>query len=119
MLMRRSINLDDLNTTIPPIDEDQKLALLHAPFMGTTLFGELAKLQEANTKRASALTVSRCWQRPCLLFFTSLYVGRGNNYNSDRKGGLFSEEKWPAKSPGQAQLPQYLSLGRPKMARLV
>ena len=48
MLLRRSIALDCLERTLPPIDEDQKLALLHAPFKGTTLFGgELAKLQEA------------------------------------------------------------------------
>ena len=43
MLLRRSIALDCLERTLPPIDEDQKLALLHAPFKGTTLFGgELA-----------------------------------------------------------------------------
>ena len=48
MLLRCSIALDCLERTLPPIDEDQKLALLHAPFKGTTLFGgELAKLQEA------------------------------------------------------------------------
>ena len=51
MLLRRSIALDCLRRTFPPIDDDQKLALLHAPFKGTTLFGgELAKLQEANTR---------------------------------------------------------------------
>ena len=55
MLMRCLIALDNLKKTQPPIDEDQKLALLHAPFTGTTLFrGELAKLQEANTKRGNA-----------------------------------------------------------------
>ena len=36
MLMRRSIALENLSRTIPPIDEDQKVALLHAPFKGTT-----------------------------------------------------------------------------------
>ena len=62
MLLRRSITLDCLERTLPPIDQDQKLALLHAPFRGTTLFGgELAKLQEANTKR-SACSLSQ--QRP-------------------------------------------------------
>ena len=56
MLLRHSIALDCLERTLPPIDEDQKLALLHAPFRGTTLFGgELAKLQEANTKRAATV----------------------------------------------------------------
>ena len=51
MLLRVFIALENLRKTQPPIDEDQKLALLHAPFTGTTLFGEeLDKLQEANTK---------------------------------------------------------------------
>ena len=58
MLLRRSIALDCLERTLPPIDEDQKLALLHAPFKGTTLFGgELAKLQEANRKHTATFTV--------------------------------------------------------------
>ena len=40
MLLCRSIALDCLERTLPrSIDEDQKLALLHAPFKGTTLFG--------------------------------------------------------------------------------
>ena len=58
MLLRRSIALDCPERTLPPMDQDQKLALLHAPFKGTMLFGgELAKLQEANTKRAATFTV--------------------------------------------------------------
>ena len=58
MLLRCSVALDNLRRTLPPIDEDQRLALLHAPFNGTTLFGaELAKLQEANTKPAATFTV--------------------------------------------------------------
>ena len=61
MLLRHSIALDCLERTLPPIDEDQKLALLHAPFKGTTLFGgELAKLQEANMKRAATFTGYFC-----------------------------------------------------------
>ena len=48
MLIRCSVALDNLSKTIPPIDSDQKVALLHAPFKGTTLFrGELAKLHRA------------------------------------------------------------------------
>ena len=48
MLMRRSVVLDNLSKTIPPIDPDQRVALLHAPFKGTTLFGgELAKVSSA------------------------------------------------------------------------
>ena len=58
MLLRRSIAIDCLRRTLPPIHDNQKLALMHAPFKGTTLFGgELAKLQEANTKRAATVTV--------------------------------------------------------------
>ena len=58
MLLRRSIALDYLRKTLPPIDEDQRLALLHAPFKGTSLFGgEFVKLQEANTKHAATFTV--------------------------------------------------------------
>ena len=65
MLMCSLIALVNLKKTIPPIDEDQKLTLLPAPFMDTTLFGEeLAKLQEANTKRASALTAFPTPNRP-------------------------------------------------------
>ena len=59
MLLRRSIALDNLRKTLLRIDEDQRLALLHASFTGTTLFGgELGKLQEMNTKRAATFTVS-------------------------------------------------------------
>ena len=46
MFLRRSIALDNLRKTLLPIAEDQRLALLHASFKGTTLFGgELAKLK--------------------------------------------------------------------------
>ena len=64
LLLSRSIALDCLRKTSPPIDEDQRLALLHAPFKGTTLFGgELAKLQEVNTKRAATYDVFLRQQR--------------------------------------------------------
>ena len=33
MLMRRSIALKNLTRIVPPIDEDQKMDLLHAPFL--------------------------------------------------------------------------------------
>ena len=86
MLLRRSIALDCLRRTLTPIDEDQKLALLHAPFKGTTLFGgELAKLQEANTKRAATFTVfPQPTARPAS-YSTHPYVGRGRSFN-DKKG---------------------------------
>ena len=83
MLLHCSIALDCLRRTLPPIDEDQKLALLHAPFKGTTLFGgELAKLQEANTKCAATFTVPTA---PPASYSTRPYVGQGKSFN-DRKG---------------------------------
>ena len=86
MLMRRSIALDCLRRTLPPIDEDQKLALLQAPFKGTTLFGgELAKLQEANTKRVATFTMFPHPTEPPASYSTRPYVGRGRSFN-DRKG---------------------------------
>ena len=58
MLMRRSVALDNLSKTIPPIDSDQKVALLHAPFKGTTFFGgKLAKLHRANKEPASSVFI--------------------------------------------------------------
>ena len=48
MLTHRTVALDNLSQTIPPIDEDQKVALLHGPFKGTTLFrGEFGKAAES------------------------------------------------------------------------
>ena len=72
MLLRRSIALDCLRRTLPPIDEDQKLALLHAT---TLLGGELAKLQEANTKRAATFTVFPQPTAPPASYSTRPYVG--------------------------------------------
>ena len=78
MLLRRSIALDCLRRMLPPIDEDQKLSLLHAPFKGTTLFeGEMAKLQEANMKRAATFTVLPQPTAPPASYSTRPYVGRG------------------------------------------
>ena len=86
MLLRRSIALDCLRRTLPHIDEDEKLALLHAPFKGTTLFGgELAKLQEANTKRAATFTVFPQPTAPSTSYSTRPYVGRGRSFN-EKKG---------------------------------
>ena len=84
MLLRRSIALDCLERTLPPIDEDQKLALLHAPFKGTTLFGgELAKLQEANTKSAATFTVFPQPKAPST-YSTRPYVGRGKSFKAKK-----------------------------------
>ena len=86
MLSRRSIALDCLRRTLPPIDDDQNLALLHAPFKGTTLFGgELAILQEANTKRATTFTVFPQPTAPPASYSTRPYVGRGRSF-TDRRG---------------------------------
>ena len=86
MLLCRSIALDCLERTLPPIDQDQKLALLHAPFRGTTLFGgELAKLQEANTKRAATFTVFPQPTAPPTSYSIHPYSGRGKNFR-DKKG---------------------------------
>ena len=87
MLLRRSIALDCLERTLPPTDQDQKLALLHAPFRGTTLFGgELAKLQEANTKRAATFTVFPQPTAPPTSYSTRPYAGRGKSFRDDKKG---------------------------------
>ena len=81
MLLRHSIALDCLERTLLPIDEDQKLALLHAPFKGTRLFGgELAKLQEANTKRAATFTVFPQPTAPSTSYSTRPYVRRGKSF---------------------------------------
>ena len=86
MLLCRSIALDCLERTLPPIDQDQKLALLHTPFRGTTLFGgELAKLQEANTKRAATFTMFPQPTAPPTSYSTHPYAGRGKNFR-DKKG---------------------------------
>ena len=87
MLLRRSIALDCLERTLPPIDQDQKLALLYAPFRGTTLFGgELAKLQEVNTKRAATFTVFPQPTAPPTSYSTRPYAGRGKSFRDDKKG---------------------------------
>ena len=84
MLLRCSIALDCLRRTLPPIDDDQKLALLHAPFK--ELFGgELAKLQEANMKRAGTFTMFPQPTVPPASYSTQPYVRRGRSFN-DRKG---------------------------------
>ena len=82
----RSIALDCLERILPPIDADQKLALLHANFKGTTLFGgELAKLQEANMKLAATFTMFPQPTAPSTSYSTRPYVGRGKSFK-DKKG---------------------------------
>ena len=100
MLLRRSIALDCLRRTLPPIDDDQKLALLHAPFKGTTLFGgELAKLQEANMKRAATFTVFSRPTAPPASYSTRPYVGRGRSF-TDRRG--YKKSGWRGRGQGRS-----------------
>ena len=115
MYMRRLIALDNLKKTVPPIDEDQKLAFLHAPFTGTTLFGiELAKLQEANTKWASALTVFHTLAVPLSLIPPVLIQVGARVTSIIQTGEGFILEK-TVSVPRQ---PLLLSLDRPKKAKL-
>ena len=113
MLLRRSIALDCLERTLPPIDEDQKLALLHAPFKGTTLFGgELAKLQEANTKRAATFTVFPQPTAPSTSYSAGPYVGRGKSFK-DKKGF----RKPGGKGRGQGKSAPFTTITRPGQSK--
>ena len=86
MLMHRSMALDNLSKTIPPIDPDQRVALLHAPFKGTTLFGgELAKIYRANKECASSVTVypaapPQTYSTKPLLRPWQVFSGRGKSF---------------------------------------
>ena len=83
MLMHHSVVLDNLSKTIPPIDPDKRVALLHAPFKGTTFFGgELAKVYRANKERASSMTVYPA--APPQSYTTKPYTGHGRSL---KKGG--------------------------------
>ena len=86
--------------------------LLH-PFKGTTLFGgELAKLQEANTKRAATFAMFPTPTAPPVFYYSRPYVGRGKSF-SDRKSpkkpsGRDREQRRPMPTstitrPGQAK----------------
>ena len=113
MLLRHSIALDCLRKTLPPIDEDQRLALLHAPFKGTTLFGgELAKLQEANTKLAVTFAVFPTPIAPPVSYSSRLYVGQGKNF-SDRKG----PKKPSGRGRGQGRPMPTATISRPGQAK--
>ena len=75
--------MDNLSKTIPPIESDHRVALLHASFKGTTLFGgKLAKLHRAKKERASSVTVYPAASPQT--YFTEPYTGRGRSF---RKGG--------------------------------
>ena len=82
-IMHRTVTLDNLSKTIPRIDPDQKMALHHAPFKGTTLFGgKLARMYRANKECTSSVTVYPT--APPQSYITKPYPGRGRSF---RKGG--------------------------------
>ena len=118
LLLRSSIALDCLERTLPPIDEDQKLALLHAPFKGTTLFGgELAKLREANTKCAATFTVlcSLSQQRPLP---HTLHALRRVVVRALRiRGALRNQVAEAGDRADPRQPPRLQDLANPRMAR--
>ena len=96
MLMRCSIALENLSRTIPPIDEDENVAVHHAPFKGTTLSGgELAKLQKANTEHASALTMFPAPAAPPSHYVPLPYTGEGKSF---RKGGYPQRKSSPSRN---------------------
>ena len=73
MLMHCSVAMENLSRTIPLIDLDKKVALLHAPFKSTTLFrGDLAKLHSVNKKR---LFIRQHPLRPTPLSLTQSVAG--------------------------------------------
>ena len=111
MFLRRLIALENLTKMQPLIDEDQKLALLHAPFTGTTLFGrEVAKLQEANTKRANSVTVFPPTAPP-VSYFSRQYVGRGRSFKySDQRGGYLGAVANVEDRASPRQMPLILNL---------
>ena len=72
MLMHSSIVLDNMTRTIPQIDEDQKVALLHAP-LRVPLFLEV-NWQNYKKRTLSVLVLSQCsllQQHPLLLMLRS------------------------------------------------
>ena len=102
MLMRRSVFLDNLSKTIPPIDPDQRMALLHAPLKGTTLFGgELAKVYRANKERSSSVTVYPVATPKS--YASKPYIGRGRSFrkggSSYRRSGEYRDRSRPRSAP--------------------
>ena len=112
--MRHLIASDNLQKTQPLIDEDQNLALLHAPLTGT--IGELAKLEDTNTKRASAFTVFPMPTVPLVSFSSQPYVGCGKSYNyAEQKGGY--SRKSSGQGRGQGRSAATATITKPKKAR--
>ena len=73
MLLRPSIALDCLSRTLPSIDDDQELALPHAAFKGTMLFGgELAKLGSEHEACCHLHCIPSANSAPCILFYSTV-----------------------------------------------
>ena len=110
MLMRRSVALNNLSKTLPLIDSDQRVALLHAPFKGTTLFGgEFAKIYKANKEHGSSVTVYPA--APPQTNSTKPYTGRGKSF---KKGGIYRKggsDREQSRSTPSATVTNHPSLG--------
>ena len=116
MLLRRSIALDCLERTLPPIDEDQKLALLHSPFKGTTLFGgELAKLRRRTRSAQRPSPCSLSQQRPLHLTLHALMRVVVRALEIRRASRNQAAEAGDRAGPRQP--PQLRDLANPRMAR--
>ena len=118
MLLHRSIALDNHRKTLPPMDEDQRLALLRAPFKETTLFGgELEKRQEANTKRAATFTVFSMPIAPPVSYSSRPYVGQGKSSRKPSGRGKGQGRSKPSATitkPGQSKGQKTLTVSTPR-----
>ena len=95
--------LENLSKTVPHIDEDQKMDLLHSPFKGTTtqFGGELAKLQKANPDGAITLTVFFTAAVPPTSYDPGLTWAKVRSYNykssfSQGRGGRRHDRSAPS-----------------------
>ena len=60
MLMHRFLTLNNLSKTIPLIDSDYRVALLHTPFKGTT---KSTKSKSGNGHASMTVTVPQDWNK--------------------------------------------------------
>ena len=88
---------------MPPIDEDQKVALLHATFKGTTLFrGELAKLQKAPPPTCAPKSYTRHGRSLRRGGYSQKRGGR--NRDHDRSSPSTTITKLPKSGDGQTTM---------------
>ena len=84
MLLCPSIALDNLRRTLPPIDEDQRLALLHAP-LNYSVWRRTGETPRGEHEACCNLhCVPHANSAPYLLLFSSVCRTRGSF--SDRRG---------------------------------